>query len=351
MMTGNVVDFCKPNPDKSCQKHSLTFPVYSERVEMASMTRASEIAPNVYLGPTPDPMVIQQCHSDPQFDVFIEASDLSQIPDLQTLQGLRSALDSPDLPTVQFEVPSSGSIMPPTWSQTEVDGLLRVCRWIWEVSRGQESNHKDSEFTATASLDKSTPVDVDGDTEMLSTLPNVFQSPPRKILIHCADGYTESSLIGLTYYMYAHCLPVGEAWIKLHREERRNFFAYSTDVALLSSIQARILSESPARIPDPVSPLQSVVPSEPEWLSKMDGSLPSRILPYMYLGNLSHANNPALLERLGIQRVVSVGEKVNWAGVMDSTDGFELVTVKNVQDNGVDALSTEFERCLEVIGT
>jgi hypothetical protein len=151
--------------------------------------------------------------------------------------------------------------------------------------------------------------------------------------------------------MYAHCLPVAEAWIKLHRDQRRNFFAYSTDVALLTSIQARILTESPARKHNPIEGLRTLVPADPEWLSKMDGSLPSRILPYMYLGNLNHANNPELLEELGIKRVVSVGEKVNWIGGMNCpTNKFELVAIKNVQDNGVDSLSCEFERCLEVIG-
>lgn len=39
-----------------------------------------------------------------------------------------------------------------------------------------------------------------------------------------------------------------------------------------------------------------------------EGSLPSRILDFIYLGNLNHASNPAMLHALGITHVVSVGE-------------------------------------------
>ncbi|CAO1623525.1 unnamed protein product [Jaminaea pallidilutea] len=41
---------------------------------------------------------------------------------------------------------------------------------------------------------------------------------------------------------------------------------------------------------------------------RFEGSFPSRILPFLYLGNLNHALNPAMLRVLGIKHVVSVGE-------------------------------------------
>ncbi|KAG7151272.1 Dual specificity protein phosphatase PPS1 like [Verticillium longisporum] len=44
----------------------------------------------------------------------------------------------------------------------------------------------------------------------------------------------------------------------------------------------------------------------------MDGSFPSRVLDYMYLGNLGHANNPELLRSLGIGQILSVGEMSMW---------------------------------------
>lgn len=41
---------------------------------------------------------------------------------------------------------------------------------------------------------------------------------------------------------------------------------------------------------------------------KFDGSFPSRVLPFLYLGNLNHATNAGMLHALGITHVVSVGE-------------------------------------------
>ncbi|KAE9399440.1 hypothetical protein BT96DRAFT_965626 [Gymnopus androsaceus JB14] len=42
--------------------------------------------------------------------------------------------------------------------------------------------------------------------------------------------------------------------------------------------------------------------------ARFDGSFPSRVLPFLYLGNLAHASNVYMLQALGITHVVSVGE-------------------------------------------
>lgn len=361
IMTGRVVDFCKHHI--GFWYAFLTIIVLSERIEMSCMTKASEIAPNVYLGPTPDPIINPPSPEDPQFDVLIEASDLAQMPDAKTLKSLKSVLRDPQRPTVQFEVPGSGSIMPPTWSHTEIDGLLNICQWIYDISNDETTagaSPEDGSEGSDSSECQSDELafDVEGDIVMKHTSGTKLPRTPRKVLIHCADGYTESTLLAITYFMFAHGLTVADAWIRMHRELHRNFFAYPTDVQLLTSIQPRILTESPTNKSKSPSLLTSM-PADPEWLCKLDGSLPSRVLDYMYLGNLNHANNPQLLRELGIGRIVSVGEKVNWTDrpVSDvktveggAFDGFEFVVVENVQDNGVDNLSHEFERCLEFIG-
>jgi dual specificity MAP kinase phosphatase len=141
-------------------------------------------------------------------------------------------------------------------------------------------------------------------------------------------------------------VPAHEAWLRLHCDKKRNFFAYPTDVAFLCHIQGRLLQESPAT--------QSTDPSEigdPHWFHNMDGSFPSRILPYLYLGNLNHANNPELLRELGIKRVLSIGEAVNWTDADRANWGPDnLMYIDNVQDNGIDPLCQEFDRCLDFIG-
>lgn len=49
-----------------------------------------------------------------------------------------------------------------------------------------------------------------------------------------------------------------------------------------------------------------------DWVEDVEGSLPSRILPYLYLGSLRHANSLPLLSKLGITKIISVGESLDW---------------------------------------
>ncbi|KAL8693601.1 MAG: hypothetical protein Q9218_001601 [Villophora microphyllina] len=299
-----------------------------ERQEMCNMSRASEIAKNVWLGPAPDSTVASGGHGNPDFDIFIEASDLAQTPDPQALKRLGdSSVDAPQ----HLEFPSSGSIMPQKWPKAgPLDPITQMCQWI----------HGLADPDAAGDVSEDTP-DQDGDIPMKTLHPR-----PRKFLIYCADGYTESTLLGLAYFMYAERIPVHEAWLRLHCQFKRNFFAYPSDVALLSSLQARILELSPG----PGNGISGSLQDDPAWLSRFDGSLPSRILPYMYLGNLGHANNPQLLRALGIKRVLSVGEPVGWTkGQRESWGSKNLLFIDRVQDNGVDCLTKDFERCLEFI--
>lgn len=297
---------------------------------MYTMSKACEISNNVWLGPTPDPNLLTEDTSDhPQFNCFIEASDMAMLPDSKTLASVESRLAGPTQEVTQLDFPSSGSIMPPTWSQSEVDSLMETIQWIYRLANPKQADELFKER------------DDDGDGIMRQEAVK-----PCKFLIHCMDGYTETTLLALTYFMYAEGVPAHDAWLRLHREKGRNFFAYATDVALLTSIQPRILQSSPRwhrGIAD--------FPAEPQWLSRMDGSLPSRILPYMYLGNLGHANNSELLKQLGISGLLSVGESVSWPKEAYESWGSEnLLYIGGVQDNGVDPLTEEFDRCLEFIG-
>lgn len=70
----------------------------------------------------------------------------------------------------------------------------------------------------------------------------------------------------------------------------------------------------------------------------------------MYLGNLGHANNPEMLWALGIRRILSIGESVSWRDFDIARMGPENVMhITQVQDNGIDPLTQEFDRCLEFI--
>lgn len=318
-LTGNVVDF-----------------FHQERMEMYAMTKASEISHNVWMGPTPDPA----SEDEHRYDLLIECSDLGRL----NPSALQAVAERPDQVVKQpyFDFPSSGSILAPTWSHAEADGILETCKWIYHLAHGTYPSDSNVEET-----------DDGGDTTM-SPAPEICPAGlrPRKILIHCADGYTESTMLGIAYFSYSTGLPIPDAWLNLHTKKHRNFFAYITDVALLSAIAPRLLHESPVCSDKPFSEITDLVKNEPKWFPGLDGSLPSRITDYMYLGNLTHANNPSLLKALGINQVLSVGETAMWPdGELDEWGPENVCVVQGVQDNGIDPLTDQFERCLEFIGT
>lgn len=312
-LTGHVVDF-----------------VHQERAEMYAMTRASEISHNVWMGPTPEPA----SDEEQQFDILIECSDLGRL----NPAALRAVAEGPDddVKHPYLDFPSSGSIVPSSWAQAELDGILETCRWLWRLAHGT--------LPASPSAPEGD-LDMTGDDAHVDVVKSVCR--PRKIFLHCADGYTESSLLGIAYYSYSTGQPVPAAWLNLHTAMKRNFFAYPTDVTLLTMLAPRLLRESPV-CPDDADDL---LQDEPRWMASLDGSFPSRVLDYMYLGNLGHANNPDLLRAMGIGQILSVGETAMWRdGELEEWGPQNVKVVHAVQDNGIDPLTDEFEPCLEFIG-
>ncbi|KAJ5939207.1 hypothetical protein N7466_002341 [Penicillium verhagenii] len=300
--------------------------VQSERQEMCEMSAASEISENIWLGPTPD-YILRPGECPPpeqsQFDLFIEASDLASIPGPRYLATIDQKLESEPQ---YIEFPSAGSITLPSGNTREIEDLVNTLRWMYYLAHPEPTEVADSE----------------GDISMRQS------KKPCRVLIHCADGYTEMSVLAIAYYVFAEGVPVHDAWLKLHCEKKRNFFAYPTDVSFLRHIQTRLLQESPVRGLGQSTDVTDVC--DPNWFLKMDGSLPSRILPYMYLGNLNHANNPELLWELGIRRVLSIGESVSWTPAEREAWGNKnLMYIDGVQDNGIDPLCQEYAKCLKFI--
>jgi len=282
---------------------------------MADLSAASEIARNVWLGSTIDPS-LGPAYKKQKYECCIEAADNFQSYDAGNLNEIGKLIGNAG-PTgiVEMQAPGSGTINP-DGDQDVIDRLILLIRWVYKLANSSSKS-----------------------------------KPARRFLIHCADGYTESTMFALAYFMYVEALTAPEAYVRMHLEQRRNFFAYAGDKHLLHSIQARLIQASPKNRVEPE------IPKPPSWFEKMDGSLPSRILPYLYLGNLPHASNPGLLKELGIKRVLSVGEPISWNKEMSSSDiersswpGDSFLYIDGVQDNGIDPLTNEFGRCLEFIG-
>lgn len=312
-----------------------------ERIEMAELTKPSEIAHNVYLGQTPDVLGADgslNADNGIKFDILIEAAELTSMPEQDTLDEIDrffTAKGSSERGVAQISFPSSGSFGCHKNAASDVSGLLAMCRWMHKITTGKALPAEPKRGAKA-----NTPADAE-DT----------QQTQRRIYIHCSDGYTESSFLALCYSMYTECIPAREAWVRLHRDKGRNFFAYPVDKHFLESFERRIMWESPC-------PTKRLPPlGVPLWAKRMDGSLPSRITPYLYLGNLHHAENPGLLRQLGITHILSVGEPITWqqdpSTVEEDAAAWsddKFCFVDKVQDNGVDPLTAEFDRCLDFIG-
>lgn len=170
---------------------------------------------------------------------------------------------------------------------------------------------------------------------------------PLKILVYSADGYTESSSLALALLMSLRSLTLPEAYLELQVEKRRSFFVYTNEITPMKRIEARLereriaalqpcsavtrhgrppamsVSFAPSSIPAGIMShtgattmpgISTSVPSEvmangntmrrPRastlppplaavgdhqlWFNdpRFDGSFPSRVLPFLYLGNL-----------------------------------------------------------------
>ncbi|KAK4509070.1 DNA-binding protein snt1 [Mucor velutinosus] len=388
-----------------------------ENLHMRKMSKATEVTRNIWVGNTQDAPVsthdigmssISSCSSEfsheedvnpHQFSICIEAHDLADMPLPSTLTLARETLN--DLKDGQ---------MPPEMIH-------------FDVYATGVPNEK-SEFDAFYAR-----------LHQLLLFMEDQAAHDRRILIHCSDGYTESSLLALTWIMY-HCkLQLPEAYLYLQRI--RSFFVYAADVPTLRRIEHMLFEDhdsiepqpkrkksttadaseaikrlsvggvtlnanadseedgddddnvgqvegqqmkthafvsSPIRadhrqllddayintisntdvdekIPDNIYRQSQLSPSKEEerlfpWFysPRFEGSFPSRILPFLYLGNLNHATNPAMLKALNITHIVSVGEKAD----LDSS-AFELLFLDNLYDDGIDSIQSRLSNVLDFV--
>lgn len=281
-----------------------------ERLEMESLTRASRIEENIWLGNTADAMRDEEELSPPRFSIMIEAHDSARILSSSELESLfptslnsssssQSSASSPVItrPPLHLEIPSTGSASGSMTMEQLVRSLQEFCAWVARVTR-------------------------DG----------------HQILVHCHDGYTETSLFGLAYTIYRQRISLSDAYLHLQLHAGRSFFLYPSDLTVLRYFERRCSTSDPAMNP---------IPRGARWLEDgFEGHFPSRILPFLYLGNLSHANNPSMLRALGITAVVSMGESARSSLV---ERGLEVLDVKAVADDGLDRISAHMPAAMEFI--
>jgi dual specificity MAP kinase phosphatase len=319
-----------------------------EREEMRRLTTATKISHNVYLGNSADAFnsVIECITADGKsatkgFDVCIETKDMAEIASAETLKQAGTFLNGEGNTDIllnrsgswyarsltrplALEFPSS---TPPLITRHDPQAIVNFCDWIYHITHPPTATQASEDVVMT-------------DTQ---------QEPPageHTVLIHCQDGYTESTFLALAYLIFSEGITAHEAWVRLHTTLQRSFFAFESDLQALKFLQSHLLDRSPNE-----NALKGPVPT-PQWFTHgtFDGSFPSRILPHMYLGNLQHANNPEMLRAIGITRVLSIGEEVVWDMDSETANGMHLMYLDNVQDNGIDPLLDYIDHCLEFLG-
>lgn len=149
---------------------------------------------------------------------------------------------------------------------------------------------------------------------------------------------TETTLFGLAYLIYSRRCPLSAAFLFLQHDAGRSFFLYPSDLAVLRYFERRCSYSDPTLSP---------IPRGERWLEDgFEGHFPSRILPFLYLGNLSHANNVGMLRALGITAVVSMGESAKAAL---TGRGLALLDVRAMADDGLDPISAHLPAAMEFI--
>ncbi|KAI5960780.1 PPS1 [Candida pseudojiufengensis] len=73
-----------------------------------------------------------------------------------------------------------------------------------------------------------------------------------------------------------------------------------------------------------------------DWVKEVEGSIPSKILPYLYLGSLKHASCLPLLNKLGIKKIISVGENLPWI------NGYKFQKYNNILVDELEDQNIEF---------
>lgn len=291
-----------------------------EMNEIQHMGRATEIAPNVWLGTSWDfvPDGTENPDNKPTFGIGIEVVSAGELPpssflelvdttfsehDAQKSKGLQ-----PKTQTAHLECPVS--LLYGSDQSALCDSLLNLCVWIHKHAAPTESTRE-----------------------------------ARRVILYCDDGYSESSILALSYLMYTMGFSLDQAYMYLQLDLYRSFFVTQSEWHLLQQLAQRMpaLREAhpPAQHPAPT-------PDEPQPLFMddfhFDGSMPSRILPFLYLGNMQHAMNVRLQQRLGITHVVSVGEDCladtgpHTLAAAREAGTVDVLQIQNLADDGIDPL-------------
>ncbi|RLV92470.1 Dual specificity protein phosphatase PPS1 [Spathaspora sp. JA1] len=328
--------------------YNLDFKVL-ERLETTKMSSATKIYNNVWIGNTFDQQTMMS-H-------ILENKPITPIQD-----NLINVYNDPKHSIIASHntMPEMYSTTPPrsNWRlfiQCHIDALFPSLSTLSHLLFMTASSSEDGTSYHALEFPPSGSIGIgDCKGENLHSIVNTckllyYSSSTSSPLIYCSDGYTESSLLVLCYLIYSQDVPLEQAILNLHLTYGRPFYIFNSDVIILRKLQPLLRKFSPRRRrsnPGELDTLTNedlneillgpikIVPKlghihnssdddssdeeedeqimEIDWVKEVEGSIPSKILPYLYLGSLKHASCLPLLNKLEITHIISVGENLPW---------------------------------------
>lgn len=230
-----------------------------------------------------DKLLFNVPNPDKPWRLFIHCSENGEFPTSTKIKQLIEQVQaSSNISHTLLSFPSSGSIGLGNLNLESIKSILNVCYLIYVVAKNTDNS----------------------------------------TLLYCSDGYTETSFLLVAHLIFMWDVPLEEVLLRLHKERQRPFFLFPVDLQVLGHLQILLRELSPLRKvptssfldvdPDLFSRMFFIKPEDTCNLFQLKGPLPSRILPHLYLGSLEHAQCPDLLKKLDIKNIVSVGETMPW---------------------------------------
>lgn len=249
-----------------------------EAKESRDMTRGSEVLDGFWVGNDCDVPggADDGAGSKVAFDLCVRANECSDMPSSSSLSATYKALLEQERKKQQEEtssrswVPSPATIalrnlLSPSSSSNDIPAKRTSSPESYETSRSrprrsQQQSHDEPNLTINCAGSCRT---INGQMRPLTTMSDKIvelvyflrklvegrdrSGLKRKILVHCQDGYTESSILVLAYIMSSLSVSLPEAFLHLQLNAKRSFFLYPSDKPLLRKVDARLTADRRAK--------------------------------------------------------------------------------------------------------
>ncbi|CCH61680.1 hypothetical protein TBLA_0F01370 [Henningerozyma blattae CBS 6284] len=349
--------------------------IHREQIEMTQMTHATPVDNSIFVGnsydldgihysPTTDnypyynieystifeKMQLSEKNksitigeSDIHWDITIECTVANQQE-----QNNSNILDSEfDETKSKLKFPGAGSFTLGGLNKTRIENILKYCQFLY-----------------------------------ISNMSN------KKILVYCRDGYTESSFLIIAFLIFKYSLSLTRAILTLH-DLNRQLFLYPGDIQVLGHIEPILHDNSPLNQKQQLIDINAdnnlatklnieissnnfteifltKLPSNYARLMNIKGPLPSKILPFLYLGSLHNIIYPDILRSLNITHLINIGSLPPWLNRTNkntnkqkyttSIESYEQYNIKilclhDLLDNGEMSITGYFDQLIEFINT